>query len=118
MMPEFDSFTQGYLDCAEWLLDKDVDRSKLRGWTKKAIKEAVDVCVRFQVDHMNDLERYQEVTGRDANSAGVDFFLTRNGHDTGFWDRGDDPCLDRLTDASQCCGEVYTTVTRGWIHWD
>lgn len=40
-----------------------------------------------------------------AESIGHDFWLTRNGHGTGFWDRGyDDELGDRLTDAAHSFG--------------
>lgn len=37
----------------------------------------------------------------DASQAGHDFFLTRNGHGAGFWDRGLGDVGDRLSDASK-----------------
>lgn len=53
--------------------------------------------------------------GRPPNweGTGHDFWLTRNGHGCGFWDRND--CLpadagQRLTAASEKCGEYYLYV--------
>lgn len=40
----------------------------------------------------------------DAEQAGHDFYLTRNGHGTGFWDRGK-PAGDALTAACRPYGE-------------
>ena len=100
-MPEFypehvpsnlDEFTAGYLGAAEWLLDEDVDRDKLKGWTRRAVTQARNECRDFMRANAADLERYEEATGRDMSSAGHDFYLTRNGHGAGYWDRGDDPC--------------------------
>ena len=112
-----DSFTQGYLDAAEWLLDEDLDRSKVRGWTKAAIAKAAVECKAFQEANGDDLGRYQDTTGRDLGSAGHDFFLTRNGHGAGYWDRGDDACLTRLTDAAKGCGEADPYLWRGRLNW-
>jgi hypothetical protein len=112
-----DEFTAGYLDAAEWLLDDEVDRDRLRGWTKAAVVRAVRDCGEFQRDNAADLERYSEATGRGLSSAGHDFFLTRNGHGAGYWDRGDDPCLDRLTDAAHACGSASADAYRGWLNW-
>lgn len=36
---------------------------------------------------------------------GHDFYLTRNGHGAGFWDRGYGPAGDRLADAARIYGE-------------
>jgi hypothetical protein len=44
-------------------------------------------CARFRAERPVDLERYVEL-GRDLSHAGHDFWLSRNGHGTGFWDRG------------------------------
>lgn len=113
-----DSFTQGYLDCAEWLLDDEVDRDRLRGWAKRAIDAAATDCTQFQRENAADLERYEEATGRDMASAGHDFFLTRNHHGAGFLDReGDDQAvLDRLTEASHAYGDADTYTHRNLIY--
>jgi len=111
-----DAFTRGYLDCAEWLLDEETDRDKLRGWTRAAIRQASDDCADFQQANAAALARYEEVTGRDMESAGMDFWLTRNRHGAGFWDRGDDACLRELTDAAHAYGTVDTQAYRGWLY--
>jgi hypothetical protein len=41
---------------------------------------------------------------------GHDFWLTRNGHGAGFWDRGLGEVGDRLSDACKPYGEVYLYV--------
>jgi hypothetical protein len=51
------------------------------------------------------------VSFQDALEAfGHDFWLTRNGHGAGFWDRGLGALGDRLTDASKPYGEVNLWV--------
>jgi hypothetical protein len=40
-----------------------------------------------------------------AEAAGIDFWLTRNRHGAGFWDRGLGNLGTRLTDAAQAFGE-------------
>jgi hypothetical protein len=113
-MPEFipeqvpaglDDFTRGYLECAEWLLDESIDRDAILGFSAEAIEQASADCADFQEVYAAQLERYEEVTGRPMDHAGHDFWLTRNHHGAGFWDRGDDPVLDVLTNASQAYGE-------------
>ena len=46
-------------------------------------------------------------TGSSAEQTGHDFWLTRNGHGAGFWDRGYGKAGDDLTDAAKVYGEVY-----------
>lgn len=126
-MPEFipshtpsdvDEFTRGYLAAVEWLLDEDVNRDKIRGFSRDAIARAKGDCKAFQRDNAADLAAYEESTGRDMECAGHDFWLTRNHHGAGFWDRGDHPCLRRLTDAAHVYGERYNAVYRGRIQID
>jgi hypothetical protein len=46
----------------------------------------------------------------DASQAGHDFWLTRNGHGAGFWDRGLGMVGDRLTENSKPYGEANLYV--------
>lgn len=49
-----------------------------------------------------------EAAGVDPTQAGHDFWLTRNGHGAGFWDRPKiygEELADQLTRASIACGE-------------
>jgi hypothetical protein len=110
-----DGFTQGYLAAVEWLLGEEVNRDKIRGFSKAAIKGAASDCADFQEANATDLEAYYEITGRDAESAGHDFYLTRCGHGAGFWDRGAGEAGDRLADAARVYGNVDSDVYRGWI---
>lgn len=133
-MPEFfaehvpsdlDEFTTGYLECAEWLAQADnggtgeltdAQRDTCRGFTRKAIAAAKRDCKAFQRDHAALLAQYEESTERDMSSAGHDFWLTRNRHGAGFWDRGDQPCLSALTDAAHGYGEENCEYYRGYLH--
>lgn len=129
-MPEFtpehtpqdiDAFMRGYLDAAEWLLGEEIDRAKIRGWAKEAITRAKKECAAFQRDNAALLDLYRETYepkgGYDVDEcAGRDFYLTRCGHGTGFWDRGLGGLGDELVDAARRCGEVWTDVYRGRIY--
>lgn len=48
--------------------------------------------------------------GLDASQVGHDFWLTRNRHGAGFWDRGLGVLGDRLTDAAHSFGESYLHI--------
>lgn len=52
---------------------------------------------------------YRDLEGIDAEQAGHDFYLTRNRHGAGFWDRGNGAKGDRLADAARVWGssELY-----------
>lgn len=132
-MPEFfpdhvpsdvDEFTAGYLGAAEWLLSENdgtnqnhyTPRDKIRGWTRKAIREAKADCADFQKANEADLAAFCETIGRDMESAGHDFWLTRNGHGAGFWGRGAGDVGDKLSDAAHVYGECNAEPYRGWIY--
>lgn len=106
--PWFNKFYRSYVETALWSSTDDngepldqVD-AELADQTKK--KMEVD-CRRFYVENKDDIE-----TG-DVSMAGHDFWLTRNGHGSGFWD-GDWPeeIADRLTASSKRFGEANLYV--------
>lgn len=109
-MPEFipehtpddiEPFVADYLAAAEWLLDDEVDRAAINGWSKEAIADATKDCEDFQEANKADLETHEEKTGF---TGGNDFWLTRNHHGAGFWDRGTGEAGDRLTKAAHVYG--------------
>lgn len=67
-------------------------------------------CLDFIGSNLSDLLEYRERMRSEQWSgeerAGHDFWLTRNGHGAGFWDRGLEDLGDRLSDAAQ----VYSGV--------
>ncbi len=135
-MPEFypehvpdnvSEFVAGYLGAAEWLLPEKsdwedsecgIERDKIRGWSRASVREAKRDCRDFVRANRADLETYCEESGRDMESAGHDFYLSRNGHGAGFFDRGNHPVFNRLQDAAR----VYSSwcecpwLNRGWIN--
>lgn len=124
-MPEFipehvpaglDDFTRGYLEAMEWLLPEETNRDKLRGFTRKTTKRAMEECADFQESNGADLAEYYELSGRPEDHAGHDFYLSRNGHGAGFFDRGSAPVFDRLQDAADAAGSTYECVHLGWIY--
>lgn len=110
-----DPFTRGYLGTAEWLAkvwqdgreDPDLtseERDRCRGFTRKAIAEARRDCRAFLKANRADLAEYRELSGRDDESAGTDYWLSRNGHGAGFFDRGHDPVFKRLQESARLDG--------------
>ena len=81
-------------------------------------------CEKFQTENEADINQVPDVRcgtdsfGRNEYSgdecAGHDFWLTRNGHGTGFWDRDyDEAVRDRLTASCKKYGECWVYVGDG-----
>ena len=71
----FKEFFTSYVECALWTLQKNV------GEIPEDCHTAMEIdCLKFYYDN-------EELISHDYSQAGHDFWLTRNGHGTGFWDR-------------------------------
>lgn len=120
-----DEFTKHYLHAA--LFTEELDgQYDLKDFTPEALRRAYDDCLRFRLAERDNLAvAYEEYTEKglvnhpDAGSpdacAGHDFWLSRNGHGTGFWDRGLS-VGDELHQAASACGMVSLSVQDGQIH--
>jgi hypothetical protein len=125
---DLDAFTQGYIealfftesspafDSDEWhsakcrkaqedgqadgTLPGDVGFSDL---APEALAEIIEDCRAFQEAFAADLaEAYaHEEVSYSEERAGHDYWLTRNGHGAGFWDRGLGAVGDRLSDGAR-----------------
>ncbi len=87
---------QGYAECAMWTQEQD----KLDFSDFVAMKED---CVGFLV-RLNDLMESMglSINDLDMSQTGHDFWLTRNGHGSGFWDR----------DHSEALGQALSKLSR------
>lgn len=110
-----DDFTQGYIealfftehspafsygdiedDKAEWerALSEGQSDGQIPGdatfadLAPDALRKCVEDCRAFQEANQDLLNRAYEHLGYGSESAGRDFWYTRNGHGVGFWDRG------------------------------
>ncbi len=107
--PKRDAFTQGYLEAALWSsndesndqggdpLDKNYDIDDIAPETLAQMEKD---CEAFQLDEMDDILE----SGLSFALAGHNFWLTRNHHGTGYWDRELGSIGDRLTEASHAYG--------------
>lgn len=131
--PVIDRFTRGYIAAALWsstaygsaeedaadpagpdgqrrgtfdrsFLDLDYDTDHL---SAELLAHICEDCAAFQRDNRADLDR----AGSDDQN-GHDFWLTRNGHGVGFWDRGYGAVGDTLSDAARAYGEENWYVDR------
>lgn len=73
---------------------------------------------------IEDLEAFAEASADDLAASGLssdqvghDFWLTRNGHGTGFWDRGLGEVGDQLTTACRPFGSVDLFVGDDGLVW-
>lgn len=60
---------------------------------------------------------YADQRGYTWHCAGVDFALTRNGHGTGYWDRGLGRLGDALTTLAKPYGEATLYVQAGVLYY-
>lgn len=118
---DIDDFTEAYLEAALWSstnLDSEEeepldDNYDIDDFSKEALIEARQEADEFR-DMASDL-----LDDIDDEMAGHDFWLTRNGHGAGFWDRGYPAHIgDALTDLAHSFGEQHPIVgDDGEIHW-
>jgi hypothetical protein len=106
-----DRFTRAYLVCALWSstdddgnpLDADYALSDL---SPQIVAQAIEDCADFQSENAADLDLFYGEYGYDLEQAGYDFWLTRNHHGAGFWDRGAGEVGQRLTAAAHAYGSL------------
>ena len=109
---------RGYLTCALWLTTtndgESVDHLSLGDVDPRFEAQARKDVIDFVLSNREDIEDYlhsrlpDEAAEATAEHLGHDFWLTRNHHGVGFWDRGLGELGERLTEASQGYGEVIT----------
>lgn len=112
---KLDRFTIAYLECALWSSTDEADPAggqpmdsnySIDDCTQSFLRQAAADCLVFQRDNAELLEH---AGGEEMD--GHDFWLTRNRHGAGFWDRGYfKPIEDGLTDAAHAFGEVNLYV--------
>lgn len=111
LLSPFGQFVQGYYDCMLWS-ETDFDGEPL----EDRISEH-DVAHEAQLQIVNDCENFMKQASHllaekpdtyDYSRAGHDFWLTRNGHGAGFWDR---PELNRGSDLGEDLTAIAKTFT-------
>lgn len=106
-LAEFQSAARGqYLAAALWTESGDDGDAYARAYTTADIAPHSRAIMRAECDEFiaHNWALIQE-TGQSAEQCGHDFWLTRNGHGVGFWDRGYPVALgDALTRAARIAG--------------
>ncbi len=101
---------EGYIVCALWSswgndgepLDDDHDVDDV---TTGTLDESRADCLDFLMANHADIVDMMS-RGFSPAAIGHDFWLTRNRHGAGFWDRGLGDLGDRLSDAARVYGSV------------
>lgn len=100
-------FIMAYKVCALWSStdvvngkDVELDKYELTDIDPATVAQMEKDCNLFMDGNAADL------AGITAEQAGHDFWLTRNGHGAGFWDRGLEEVGDRLTAACKTYGNM------------
>jgi hypothetical protein len=138
-MIELDTFTQGYIDCALWAESAGIDIADDGTVTEnpesdtsferhnfdagdiapESLARIVAECAQFQEANARLLAIADRLRPNFADDAqhGYDFWLTRNGHGAGFWDRGYRFGIgDALTQAASDYGSSYMYYVNGKIY--
>ncbi len=106
LINSMDKFTRAYIEAALWAttgddgepLDANYD---VNDFSIDALKQIIEDCKFFQ-----EAEHFMLVEAGNPEQNGHDFFLTRNRHGAGFWDRGYEQVVSgQLTKASNVMGE-------------
>lgn len=100
---EREAFLVAYIEAALWAslddegapLDENYDETEVSADSHKSMTED---CADFISSNIADL------AALDPGSCGHDFWLSRNGHGTGFWDRGYGDRGNRLHSAAKVYG--------------
>lgn len=102
--PQLDKFTLAYIGAALWSSVDDEgnpldSRFSPEDLPASALLGIAADCIAFRA------EAGELLDGLSDEQAGHDFWLTRNRHGAGFWDRGLGAVGDKLTEIAQSFGE-------------
>lgn len=110
-----DNFTKAYIECALWS-STDIEGEPLDALysiddiESDTIKQMTKECADFQECNKDALTQAYNVAGYSEDMAGHDFWLTRNRHGAGFWDRGLQQVGAELTRFAHAYGSVDLIV--------
>lgn len=93
LSPELDEFFAAYVIAALWSTGESEEDGTEIGPLEDNydIDDLSDDCRKQMLDDCRSfLDSNREAIGDQWAQAGHDFWLTRNGHGSGFWDRADD----------------------------
>jgi len=104
-MDQIQQALDAYLSCALWSCANEdgdfLDVYQISDFSADARAEAESEIIDFITANLDDLAEME------PEQVGHDFWLTRNGHGAGFWDRGLGAIGDRLTEAAKPYGPAH-----------
>lgn len=113
---DLDTMLASYIECALWSSTDNADDS---GGSPLDDNYGEEDILRATYREMRaDCKSFGESNEADISDwsqAGHDFWLTRNRHGAGFWDRGLGEAGERLTKAAHVYGSVDLYVYRGKV---
>lgn len=98
-----DNFVTAYIGAAEELADEEDFADGHVDWSSEAVAQMEKDAETF----FSKAEKVMQKTGGDPRQHGTDFWLTRNGHGAGFWDRDYGDLGDKLTAFAEKFGEQH-----------
>ena len=104
-----DPFVSAYILAAYWTSTGDSDQPDSEAeMSLDAINQAIAECNSFRVAAAAELAIACDRNGYSEERAGHDFWLTRNGHGCGYWDRDELEAgnRDRLSDLAREAGHA------------
>lgn len=115
---KLETILRHYAICALWSSTQD------DGEPLDAVYTLDDIAPETLESMRSDCAEFIEANAQALDESGLrdeqighDFWLTRNGHGAGFWDRGLGEIGEALTKASKPYGDVYLYVgDDGYIH--
>lgn len=121
MIRGIDDFTRAYIVCALWSSTDDSGEPLDKNYTwadiaAESLAKIIADCTFFQKDNAKLLTQYySELPAKGewthAERAGHDFWLSRNGHGAGFFDREVSAEIkDKLQELAHNWGECYLYV--------
>lgn len=110
-MSELEKFTQAFITVLLWLESDDEGDSLSDFYDESDLSE--ELKEKIQKDCKQFFNENYEImvnASRDFPQHGHDFYLTRNGHGAGFWDRGYGNLGEILTEKCKSYGEINAYV--------
>jgi hypothetical protein len=120
---KLDAFTRQFLETALWAecdhdkedsppLDQDWD---ITDFSEETILKLKKDCDDFVESNRELLDEVSDTFHVDNGQHGHDFWLTRNGHGAGFWDRSYGTMGEELTEACKAYGSVFLYIQDGKV---
>lgn len=120
-MIKLDSFERAFFGCALW---SSTDESNEQGgepldknYSISDIAEETILKLKADCDSFREMNAELLEQAGDSEQNGHDFWLTRNRHGAGFWDRGYSKAVGNgLTESAHVFGEVNLLVHDGKVY--